>query len=62
MADVLWVLIFLSNQTGVDLTKALEKKFVKKNLRWVYEWGGWGGLGGGEEGWGGEVSVKRAGF
>ena len=27
MADVLWVLICLANQTGVDLTEALQKKF-----------------------------------
>jgi len=33
MADVLWVLICLANQTGVDLTRALEKNFEKKNLR-----------------------------
>jgi len=33
MADVLWVLICLANQTGVDLTEALEKNFKKKNLR-----------------------------
>ena len=33
MADVLWVLICLANQTGVDLTAALEKNFEKKNLR-----------------------------
>lgn len=33
MADVLWVLICLANQTGVDLTKALEKNFEKKNTR-----------------------------
>ena len=33
MADVLWVLICLANQTGVDLTDALEKNFQKKNLR-----------------------------
>src|SRR5689334_13139542 len=33
MADVLWVLICLANQTGVDLTTALEKNFVKKNIR-----------------------------
>jgi NTP pyrophosphatase (non-canonical NTP hydrolase) len=33
MADVLWILICLANQTGVDLTKALEKNFEKKNLR-----------------------------
>jgi NTP pyrophosphatase (non-canonical NTP hydrolase) len=33
MADVLWVLICLANQTGVDLTKALHKNFEKKNIR-----------------------------
>ncbi len=33
MADVLWVLICLANQTGVDLTAALEKNFEKKNSR-----------------------------
>jgi NTP pyrophosphatase (non-canonical NTP hydrolase) len=33
MADVLWVLICLANQTGVDLTKALEMNFEKKNIR-----------------------------
>lgn len=33
MADVLWVLICLANQTGVDLTTALEKNFEKKNSR-----------------------------
>lgn len=33
MADVLWVLICLANQTGVDLTKALEKNFEKKSVR-----------------------------
>ncbi len=33
MADVLWVLICLANQTGVDLTTALEKNFQKKNIR-----------------------------
>ena len=33
MADVLWVLICLANQTGVDLTDALEKNFEKKNVR-----------------------------
>lgn len=33
MADVLWVLICLANQTGVDLTKALEKNFEKKSNR-----------------------------
>lgn len=33
MADVLWVLICLANQTGVDLNLALEKNFEKKSLR-----------------------------
>lgn len=33
MADVLWVLICLANQTGVDLTEALEKNFEKKQRR-----------------------------
>jgi NTP pyrophosphatase (non-canonical NTP hydrolase) len=33
MADVLWVLICLANQTGVDLTDALQKNFEKKNKR-----------------------------
>ena len=33
MADVLWVLICLANQTGVDLTDALNKNFEKKSLR-----------------------------
>lgn len=33
MADVLWVLICLANQTGVDLTEALEKSFEKKTER-----------------------------
>jgi NTP pyrophosphatase (non-canonical NTP hydrolase) len=33
MADVLWVLICLANQTGVDLTEALQKNFEKKNGR-----------------------------
>lgn len=33
MADVLWVLICLANQTGVNLTEALEKNFGKKNSR-----------------------------
>ena len=32
MADVLWVLICLANQTGVDLSVALQKNFEKKNL------------------------------
>ena len=33
MADVLWVLICLANQTGVNLTEALAKNFDKKNIR-----------------------------
>lgn len=33
MADVLWVLICLANQTGVNLTEALEKNFRKKDIR-----------------------------
>jgi NTP pyrophosphatase (non-canonical NTP hydrolase) len=33
MADVLWVLICLANQTGVDLTKAFEKNMEKKTAR-----------------------------
>ena len=33
MADVLFVLICLANQTGVDLTKALEKNLEKKTNR-----------------------------
>jgi NTP pyrophosphatase (non-canonical NTP hydrolase) len=33
MADVLWVLICLANQTGVDLTDALQKNLEKKNNR-----------------------------
>lgn len=33
MADVLWVLICLANQTGVDLTTSLQKNFEKKNIR-----------------------------
>ena len=33
LADVLWVLLCIANQTGVDLTSALEKNFQKKNIR-----------------------------
>lgn len=33
LADVLWVLLCLGNQTGIDLTEALEKNFEKKNIR-----------------------------
>lgn len=32
-ADVLWVLICLANQTGIDLTAELEKSFEKKTRR-----------------------------
>ena len=33
LADVLWVLMCIANQTNVNLTEALEKNFEKKNLR-----------------------------
>ena len=33
MADVLWVLICLANQTGVNLTEALQKNIEKKTIR-----------------------------
>ena len=33
MADVLWVLLCMANQTGVDLTEALRKSFEKKTSR-----------------------------
>ncbi|RAK02997.1 NTP pyrophosphatase (non-canonical NTP hydrolase) [Larkinella arboricola] len=33
MADVLWVLICLANQTGVDLTAAFQKNLEKKTVR-----------------------------
>ncbi|MCR4773154.1 MAG: nucleotide pyrophosphohydrolase [Prevotella sp.] len=33
MADILWVLICLANQTGVDLTEAFEKSMEKKTKR-----------------------------
>ncbi|RQO31494.1 pyrophosphatase [Taibaiella sp. KBW10] len=33
MADVLWVLLCLANQTGVDLTAALQKNIEKKTKR-----------------------------
>lgn len=32
LADVLWVLMCIANQTGVDLTEALEKKHPEKNI------------------------------
>lgn len=33
IADVLWVLVCLANQTGVDLTEAIEASFAKKTAR-----------------------------
>ena len=33
MADIMWVLICLANQTGVNLTEAFEKNLQKKNVR-----------------------------
>jgi NTP pyrophosphatase (non-canonical NTP hydrolase) len=33
MADILWVLICLANQTGVDLTTAISRSFEKKTKR-----------------------------
>jgi NTP pyrophosphatase (non-canonical NTP hydrolase) len=33
LADVLWVLICIANQTGVNLEHALEKNFIKKTTR-----------------------------
>ncbi|WP_025762084.1 nucleotide pyrophosphohydrolase [Dyadobacter tibetensis] len=33
MADVLWVLICLANQTGINLTEAFEKNMAKKTSR-----------------------------
>lgn len=33
MADVLWVLVCLANQTGVDLTEAFRQNMEKKNMR-----------------------------
>lgn len=33
LADVLWVILCIANQTGVDLTTALEKNFTKKSIR-----------------------------
>ena len=33
IADVLWVLVCLANQTGVDLTQAIENNFAKKTTR-----------------------------
>ena len=33
LADVLWVLISIANQTGVDLSEALQQNLEKKSLR-----------------------------
>jgi NTP pyrophosphatase (non-canonical NTP hydrolase) len=33
LADVMWVLLCIANQTGIDMTTALEKNFDKKNIR-----------------------------
>ncbi len=33
LADVLFVVVCLANQTGIDLTTAIDKNFEKKNLR-----------------------------
>src|SRR5215218_11461513 len=33
LADVLWVLMCIANQTGIDLTEALQKNFQKKSIR-----------------------------
>ena len=33
LADVLWVLICIANQTGIDLEQSLEKNFTKKTIR-----------------------------
>ena len=33
IADIFWIIICISNQTGVDLTKAFQKNLEKKNTR-----------------------------
>ncbi|HXB43399.1 MAG TPA: nucleotide pyrophosphohydrolase [Puia sp.] len=33
LADVLWVVLCIANQTGIDLTEALHRNFEKKNIR-----------------------------
>jgi NTP pyrophosphatase (non-canonical NTP hydrolase) len=33
LADVMWVVMCLANQTGIDLDAALERNFAKKTLR-----------------------------
>ena len=40
LADVLWVLICIANQTGVNLTEALQKNFEKKTIRDAQRHGG----------------------
>src|SRR3954452_5803334 len=32
LADVLWVVLCIANQTGVDLTESLQKNFEKKTI------------------------------
>lgn len=39
MADVLWVLVALANQTGVDLTRAFEETMRKKTSRDIQRYG-----------------------
>ena len=36
LADVLWVVMCIANQTGIDLTEALKKNFEKKNIRDIH--------------------------
>jgi NTP pyrophosphatase (non-canonical NTP hydrolase) len=33
LADVLWVILCIANQTGTDLTEAIKRNFEKKNIR-----------------------------
>jgi NTP pyrophosphatase (non-canonical NTP hydrolase) len=33
LADVLWVILCIANQTGTDLTESMKKNFEKKNIR-----------------------------
>ncbi|MDP9042453.1 MAG: nucleotide pyrophosphohydrolase [Bacteroidota bacterium] len=33
LADVLWVILCIANQTGTDLTESLKRNFDKKNIR-----------------------------
>src|SRR6476646_8264310 len=33
LADVLWVILCIANQTGTDLTDAMKRNFDKKNIR-----------------------------